>query len=79
MPHLASRRVAPASASAVARLALLKGEIIFDYALDASGKFLSAFGRVQSALVRQDISGEFAALFFKLWGHSTLWGHGTLP
>jgi len=77
-PHLVSIPVTPASASAVARLALLKGKIIFDCALNASGEFLSAFRRVQSALVRQDISGELATLFFILWGHSTLWGHGTL-
>jgi hypothetical protein len=66
-------RVALASASsAVARLALLKGEIIFDCTLYAGGEFLSAFWRVQSTLVRQDISGEFATLFFILRGHSTL-------
>ena len=65
LPHASSSR------SAVARLALFKRQIIFDGALYAGGKFLSAFWRVQSSLVRQNIPGEFAAFFIILGDHST--------
>ena len=58
--------------SAVARLALFKRQIIFDGALYASGKLFSAFWCVQSPLVRQNISGEFAAFVIILGDHSLL-------
>lgn len=60
------------STSGVAGLAFLEGEIIFDCALYAGGEFLPAFWRIQSALARQDIPGEFAAFFLVVWGHSML-------
>jgi len=58
--------------SAVARLALFKRQVIFDGALYASGKLFSAFWCVQSSLVRQNISGEFAAFVIILGDHSLL-------
>jgi hypothetical protein len=65
-------RLAASIASAVARLALFKSQVVFDGALYASGQFLSTFWRVQSSLVRQNIPGEFSAFLIVLKDHSML-------
>jgi len=65
-------RLAASIASAVARLALFKSQVVFDGALYASGQFLSTFWRVQSSLVRQNIPGEFATFVIILVDHRML-------